>query len=307
MKVGISMLNFGPGATPESLLRWAHVAEELGYHSLMLPDHVAVTPTIHQRSPEPFYDTFTTLAWLAGQTKRVQLGNTVVVLPYRHPILMARMVANIDQLSGGRFIFGVGIGNAEDEFKALGQPHRRRGALADQCILAMKALWQGHGMVDFHGTLVDFENVSSIETKQKPHPPIWVGGNTPAGVKRAAKYGDAWHPILWRNMTMEYTANEALPQLRLLAADAGRPVPEFCPRIRLEIRDEPIEGPREVGVGSLNQIRADIEALHQLGAEHLILDCYTGDLEASLNHARGWRQLAIMADEVFDLERETLR
>jgi probable F420-dependent oxidoreductase len=283
------------------------VAEDLGFHSLMLPDHVAITPTIQQRSPEPFYDTFTTLAWLAGQTQRVQLGNTVVVLPYRHPILMARMVANIDQLSGGRFIFGVGIGNAEDEFKALGQPHRRRGALADQCIMAMKALWQGEGMVDFHGSLVDFEQVSAIATYQKPHPPLWVGGNTAAGVKRAARHGDAWHPILWRNMTIEHAANESLPQLREDAAAAGRPVPKFCPRIRLEIRDEPIDGPREVGVGSLDQIRSDIQALAGLGAEHITLDCYGGDLEASRDHTRGWRQLAVMANEVFDLERETLR
>jgi hypothetical protein len=219
---------------------------------------------------------------------------------------MARMVANIDQLSGGRFIFGVGIGNAEDEFTALGQPHGRRGALADQCIRAMKALWQGEGMVDFHGSLVDFENISAIATKQKPHPPIWVGGNTPAGVLRAAKYGDAWHPILWRSMTIDYTANEALPELRRLAAEAGRSV-RFCPRIRLDIREQPIDGTREVGVGSLAQIRGDIEALHKLGAEHLTLDCYAGDLEGSRDHSRGWRQLAIMANEVFDLESETLR
>jgi len=306
LKAGISMLNFGPGTTPDSLLRWAHVAEELGYHSLMLPDHVAVTPTIQRRSPEPFYDTFTTLAWLAGQTKRVQLGNTVVVLPYRHPILMARMVANIDQFSGGRFIFGVGIGNAEDEFKALGVPHKRRGRLADESIEAMKALWQGEGMVDYHGSLVDFEQVSAIATKQKPHPPIWVGGNTPAGVKRAAKYGDAWHPILWRNMTIE-AAKDSLADLRAQAAETGREVPKFCPRIRLEIRDEPINGQREVGVGSLEQIRGDIHALAALGAEHITLDCYAGDLEVSRNHAHGWRQLAVMADEIFDLDRETLR
>jgi probable F420-dependent oxidoreductase len=300
------MINFSEAATPESLLRWALVAEELGYDSLMLPDHVAVTPTIDQRSPEPFYDTFTTLAWLAGQTKRVRLGNTVVVLPYRHPILMARMVANIDQLSGGRFILGVGIGNAEDEFAALGAPHKRRGRLANESIEAMKALWRGEGMVDYHGSMVDFTQVSAMATKQKPHPPIWVGGNTPAGVQRAAKYGDGWHPILWRNMTIE-AAKDSLLDLQRLSAAAGRATPAFCPRIRLEIRDEAIKGTREVGVGSLEQIRGDVQALAALGAQHLTVDCYVAGVEPSKQHSRGLRQLAVMADEVFDLENETLR
>jgi probable F420-dependent oxidoreductase len=235
----------------------------------------------------------------------VRLGNTVVVLPYRHPILMARMVANIDQLSGGRFIFGVGIGNAEDEFAALGAPHKRRGRLANESIEAMKALWQGEGMVDYHGSLVDFTQVSAMATRQKPHPPIWVGGNTPAGVKRAAKYGDGWHPILWRNMTIE-AAKDSLADLRQQAAAAGRDV-KFCPRIRLEIRDEAIEGTREVGVGSLEQIQGDLQALAALGAEHVTLDCYVAGVEPSKQHSRGLRQLAVMADEVFDLERETLR
>src|SRR5262249_13204039 len=145
VRVGVNILNFGPGANPRDLLGWAQVAEALGYHSLMISDHVAITPSVAVRYPEPFYDTFTTLAWLAGQTNRIQLGTTVVVLPYRHPILTARLVANIDQLSGGRFIFGTGVGNAADEFKALGLPHARRGSLANECLAAMLALWQGSG------------------------------------------------------------------------------------------------------------------------------------------------------------------
>src|SRR5712691_7277216 len=116
LRVGVNILNFGPGARPETLLQWAQVSEALGYHSIMISDHVAITPSVRQRYPEPYWDTFTALAWLAGQTKRVQLGTTVTVLPYRHPVLTARLAANVDQFSGGRFIFGVGVGNAEDEF-----------------------------------------------------------------------------------------------------------------------------------------------------------------------------------------------
>src|SRR5688572_25319740 len=105
MKVGVNILNFGPGANPVDLLRWAQTAESLGYHGIFVSDHVAVTPSVAQRYPEPFFDTFTTLAWLAGQTQRVDLGTTVCVLPYRHPVLTARLTANVDQLSRGRFIF----------------------------------------------------------------------------------------------------------------------------------------------------------------------------------------------------------
>ncbi len=130
MRVGVNILNFGPGANPEALRDWAQLAEGLNYHSVMMSDHIAITPSVRERYPEPFYDPFATLAWLAGQTARVQLGTTVTVLPYRHPVLTARLVANIDHLSRGRFILGVGVGNPVDEFTALGQPRERRGAVA---------------------------------------------------------------------------------------------------------------------------------------------------------------------------------
>src|SRR5439155_27130940 len=123
------------------------------------------------------YDTFTSLAWIAGQTKKIRLGNTVAVLPYRHPILTARLVANIDNLSGGRFFLGTGVGNAEDEFRVLGLSINQRGALSDEILASMLALWQGAGPVDFRGKLVKFEGVSPIATFQKPHPPVWVGGS----------------------------------------------------------------------------------------------------------------------------------
>lgn len=276
MKVGVNILNFGPGANPDALLRWARLAETLGYHSVMICDHVAITPSVGQRYPEPFYDPFTTLSWLAGQVSHVRLGTTVVVLPYRHPVLMARMVANIDELSGGRFTLGVGVGNAEDEFRVLNQPHDRRGALADECLGAMLTLWHGDGPVSFEGKLISFQNVSAIKTRQKPHPPIWVGGNSPAAYRRAARFGDAWHPILWRNVTLEHVATTALPEIRRMAEDEGRPPPAFCPRIRLEITREPIEGNREPGRGSLEQIRSDLMALQGLGAEHVTLDLVHG-------------------------------
>lgn len=307
MKFGVNILNFGPGANPEALLKWAKTSEALGYHSVMISDHVAITPSILPRYPEPFYDTFTTLAWLAGQTSSMGLGTTVVVLPYRHPVLIARLVANIDKLSGGRFIFGVGVGNAQDEFEVLDQPHAHRGAVGNECLRALKVLWTGHEPVSFEGRYVKFTDVSPIETEQKPHPPIWVGGSSEAAFRRTVRYGDAWHPILWRNLTLDWAKKEGLPALQRTAEAEGKTTPTFCPRIRLDIRDQPIDGERLPGVGSLDQVRADLAQLEKLGAEHVTLDWYTGDLEATRDHEHGWRMLMLLAEKAIDLKQESLR
>src|SRR5262249_48752788 len=141
MKFGVNLISFGPGASPESLSRWAAFVENVGYHFLMVGDHVAITPDVQGRYPAPFYDPFTTLGWLAGQTRRVELGFTVIVLPYRHPLETARMAANLDRLSGGRLIFGIGVGWARQEFDVLGLPFERRGAMTHDYLGPLKAAW----------------------------------------------------------------------------------------------------------------------------------------------------------------------
>jgi probable F420-dependent oxidoreductase len=304
VKVGVNILNFGPGVDPDALRRWAQVSEALGYHSVMISDHVAITPSVRQRYPEPYYDTFTTLAWLSGQTRRLQLGTTVCVLPYRHPILTARLTANIDQLSGGRFIFGVGVGNAKDEFEALGLPFQRRGRLANECLEVIQALWSGGPSVSYHGQLISFEGVSGSAPAQSPGPPIWVGGASESALLRTVRYGRAWHPIIRSLATVR---EQNLPDLVRIADKEGRPVPAFCPRIRLDLRETPAPDDRQPGVGTLGQVRADLETLAELGAEHVNLDWFTGDLEATRDHERGWQMLALLADKTLDLKNETLR
>src|SRR5262245_32831967 len=101
MRVGINLINFGPAVSPETLARSAELAEALGYHLVMISDHVAITPDVQARYPAPFYDPFMALGWLAGRTRRVELGTTVIIVPYRHPLQTARMAANLDRLSGG--------------------------------------------------------------------------------------------------------------------------------------------------------------------------------------------------------------
>lgn len=304
MKVGVNILNFGPGVSADAVLRWAQVSEALGYHSVMISDHVAITPALRQRYPEPYYDCFASLAWLAGQTTRLQLGTTVVVLPYRHPALTARLVANIDHFSAGRFIFGAGVGGAADEFEALGLPFERRGRHANEALEAIIALWSGDEPVSYKGRIVKFESVSGSKPLQQPHPPIWVGGSSDAALSRTVRYGQGWHPII---RSMAAVKEQQLPALRRLAEAAGKPVPSFVPRIRLDLRDRPFEGERMPGVGSIEQVRADLEELSALGAEHVNLDWYTGDLEATKDHERGWAMLARLAGQVLDLKNERLR
>ncbi len=296
MKLGVNLVNFGPGGGPDALLRWTLAAEELGYDSVLISDHVAVTSDVSESYPAPFQDPFVTLAWLAGQTNRVRLGTTVIILPYRHPAMTARLVADIDHMCRGRLIFGVGVGWSSLEFAALGVPFETRGRMTDEYIEAIKALWSGDGEVSFEGETVSFEGVSGARPLQSPHPPIWVGGNTRAGMRRAAKYGDAWHPI---NQTRQQFL-EGAAELGRIASELGRPVPALCPRIQLKITDEGVdETDRVMGIGSLGQVLDDLRFLQDSGSDHVTLDRYVvPDITATTQHDAGIEVLATLAEKL---------
>ncbi|MBM3223040.1 MAG: LLM class F420-dependent oxidoreductase [Candidatus Tectomicrobia bacterium] len=305
MKYGVNLINFGPGARSETLTQWAMLTETLGYHFLMTSDHVAITPDVGERYPAPFYEPFTTLGWLAGVTRRIEIGTTVIVLPYRNPLEVARMAANIDQMSGGRLLFGVGVGWAEKEFAVLGVPFQRRGALTDEYLAAIKTLWT-QDVASFTGRYVTFQDVHTAPRPARvPHPPIWVGGASDAAMRRTIRYGDAWHPI---RMRTDWLRDVGLPRLRQLAAQEGKPVPALCPRIRLRLSDTPFpEAERVAGEGSLEQIHADLAALQDLGAQYVLLDTFYGDVEATRHPETAWRMLTTLAEQVVDLADGTLR
>ena len=304
MKVGVNLINFGPGANPDSFRRTVEISETLGYHFVMTSDHIAVTTDVSDRYPAPFYEPLSTLGWLAGITT-MEIGSTVIIVPYRSPLETAKACANIDQLSGGRFIFGVGVGWAEGEFDVLGVPFNRRGAMTDEYLEAIKLLWT-EDMASFEGKYVSFKDINTAPRPvQNPHPPIWVGGPSAAAMRRAVRYGSAWHPI---RITVDHLRNTDYPLLKRIADEEGKAVPDLCPRIRLRITDSPMsEIERLAGEGTIDQIRRDLDELHALGCTYVLLDSFYGDVDATTNHETTWRMLATIAEDALDLANESVR
>ena len=271
MRLGVNVPNFGPGTEPGVLRCWAQTVEGLGFDLLMISDHVAVTPDVAEQYPAPFYEPFTTLAWLAGITGRVRLGTTVLIVPYRHPLLIARMAANLNDLSGGRLVLGVGAGWAAQEFGALGVPFRQRGKLTDDYLRAVRAAWADEA--DYRGGQI----------------PIWVGGNSDAGVRRAVNLGEAWHPL---RFTMPWL-REAVDRMTALAGEQRRPVPGLVPRIALRLAEAPVTGPgRLAGEGTIDQVLDDLAQLRLLGADTVVLDPFGGDPDETRHPEEAWQALA---------------
>ncbi|HEY6739694.1 MAG TPA: TIGR03619 family F420-dependent LLM class oxidoreductase [Actinopolymorphaceae bacterium] len=295
VKLGLNIPNFGSAASPETLYGWVRFGEDTGFSIAMMSDHVAPTPDVAAIYPTPFYDTFTTLAWLAGRATSIELGTTVAVLPYRNPLLTARVAANIDQFSGGRFVLGVGVGWSKPEHDALGVSFADRGRITDEYLDVIRDHW-AHDVISRTGDHVEFHEVHTLPAPVRSrHIPIWVGGNSAAAIRRTAVRGEAWHPI---NMNLDWLRDTGLPALRAEAERAGRPVPVLAPRIRARPTPEalPEEG-RLSGVGSVDQIVADIHTLVELGSEYVVLDT-NPDEPGIQNPKEDWEVLETLARRV---------
>ena len=305
MKVGVNLINFGPGVTTASLRSWAQLSESLGYHLIMTSDHIAITPDVQSRYPAPFFEPISLLGWLAGITSNIEIGTTVIIMPYRNPLELAKATANVDQLSDGRFILGVGIGWAQEEFEVLNVPYRSRGAITNEYLEAVKLLWT-QDVASYDGKFVSFKDVHTAPWPiQTPHPPIWVGGPSDAAMRRTVRYGDAWHPI---RIQMDWFKNTGIPRLKEIADEEGGPMPKLCPRIRLRLTDSPLpDNDRVVGEGSLDQVHKDLAELESLGCSYVVLDTYADDLEAIKHNEASWHMLSVLADSVLDLANETVR
>ncbi|MCX5287420.1 MULTISPECIES: LLM class F420-dependent oxidoreductase [unclassified Streptomyces] len=182
------------GAGPEDLAEIARGADRAGFDYVASCDHVAIPRRLAAAMSTVWYDPVATLAFLAGVTERVRLLSHVAVVGLRHPLLTAKQYATLDHLSGGRLILGVGAGHVREEFEALGVDFERRGAVLDENIDALRAALGPDEFPEHHGKLHDFAGLGQRPRPAQQNVPLWVGGSSPAAVRRAALKGDGWLP-----------------------------------------------------------------------------------------------------------------
>lgn len=278
MRVGISLPQLGPQASPENLIKAARRAEELGYDSVWVLERLLWPLAPKEpypaapdgRLPETYQtvlDPIETLTFVAAHTVKVQLGTSVLVLPYHSPIQLARRLASLDVLSNGRVLVGVGAGWSRDEFEAAGTPFERRGARCDEFLRAMIELWT-KDPVKFDGEFYHIpESKVGPKPVQKPHPPIYIAGFGQYTFDRAAKFGNGWNPA----GIMSFEALEGMiNQFRQTAERAGRGGMEVVLRAFTMLFKEAAGSDRSPMTGSLDQIREDTARLRDIGVTHLI-------------------------------------
>jgi probable F420-dependent oxidoreductase len=283
---GLDVGIYGATAEPETILRLARHAEEAGFDSVWLADHVVFPVSYASRYPysaggafpaqlsEPLMEPIATMGVLVGATRRVRIGTAVLVMPYRNPLLLARMLVTLDRFSGGRIVLGAGVGWLEEEFKVLDSfDFKKRGRVTDEYIEIFKAIAAG-GEVGYQGETYAFEPVySSPGSVQRPHPPILIGGIADAALRRVVRHGDGWLAV--------FAPPSALPErldvLRRLAEEAGRPFRDLSLVYKLFLQiGEAKRGPagaRETGTGSVAEIADDVRRLFDLGFQKIIVRC----------------------------------
>ena len=293
MKFGFSLIVRGNEATLDTFARIAERAEALEIDSLWCSAHVIVPPQVKsgyilipgRKHPEHwkecYWEPFTVLSYLSGLTSKITLGTSVVIVPMHNPIELAKQVAEVDQLSGGRFVFGVGVGWFEEEFEVLGQDFHNRGARTDEALDLMKALWSDDP-VSFHGRYHQVaEAFFSPKPRQRPSPPIWVAGGSKAALRRAARCADAWHPV---RPTFEYL-RQARADLNGYLAEAGRKPEslEIAVKLPLIFQNEPPQPEQPLTQGRPADIIGAIESYSEAGASHLVFDFVPESLATALD------------------------
>lgn len=181
-------------AGPADLVEIARTADRSGFDYIASCDHVAIPRRLASAMSTVWYDPVATLGFLAGVTERVRLLSHVAVVGLRHPLVTAKQYATLDHLSGGRLILGVGAGHVQEEFEVLGVDFERRGAVLDECVDALRAALGPDEFPTHHGKLYDFEGLGQQPRPAQERVPVWVGGSSPAAVRRAAVRGDGWLP-----------------------------------------------------------------------------------------------------------------
>ena len=281
MKFGVFLPVSGRAASRKTLMEAARLAEQLGYDSVWSADRIIIPWKIKTNYPysknatfivppdRPFFEPLTCLAFLAGCTEKIQLGMSVMVMPYRHPLYWAKIATTIDQLSTGRLIMGVGVGWMNEEFAALGAPFKERGQVSDEQLQLLDKLWKDEH-INFHGQHYDIDDIAfSPKPFQKPRIPVWVGGEGKLAQRRAGIYGDAWFPYFVR-ITPDELAKR-FDNVRRSAREAGRDPDELtfacCLPIELTAKDVPQE--EDYLKGSSAQVADALKKFRDLGVVHI--------------------------------------
>ena len=298
MEFGLHLAASGPGAEPESLIEFTQRAEALGFYCVTIADHIVIPRNIS--SPYPYtldgqyrgaghhLEQVTVMSFLAGATRRIRLVASVMIAPYRHPVVAAKALATLDFLSQGRVILGLGVGWMKEEFQLLGAPgFEARGRVTDEYIKAFKELWTKENPA-FRGDYCNFSNLTFLpKPVQKPHIPIWIGGHSRRALRRAAELGDGWHPI-GGVPTAPLEPDDLARKLAMLAQYAqavGRNPKEIRVAFKASLYDRDREsraGHRRRFTGSAEEIVADAREYQNVGVDYLILDVRTPDRTQTL-------------------------
>jgi probable F420-dependent oxidoreductase len=309
MDFGFYLPSSGPTARPEPLAEIARRGDRLGFHCMVAGDHILVPKTIN--SPYPytvggefpsgasgeFLEQLTLLTFLAGITTNIRLVPSVMIVPYRNPLLAAKILATLDVLSNGRLTLGVGVGWMEEEFLALdAPPFAERGAVTDEYLMAFKELWTSDNPT-FNGKYYQFSDISFLPRPvQKPHPPIWVGGQSRRAIRRAAQLGNGWHPvgaIPAAPLEPEELA-QGLVTLNRYAERAERDPGEIEVAMKAPLYDPGTnpDGVRRRFSGEPEQILQDVQTYTDVGVTHTIFDIRSSDLNQTLD------RMAWFAEEI---------
>jgi probable F420-dependent oxidoreductase len=269
MDYGLCLPNFLDSTSPEMVEAGADVVERLGWSTIWTTDHILVP---HDAAPEygRIYEALVTLAWLGSRYGRLRLATSVIVVPQRNAIILAKELATLDSLSGGRVVAGVGVGWNEPEFANLGvaDRYRVRGAYLDETIRLWRHLWSG-STAPFAGRFHAFDDFVFGPLPAQANLPIVVGGRAQAALRRAGSLGDGYHS----SASGPTAYAKRLPIIRAAADAAGRPMPSLSARVRVELGQP--TGASYAMRGSPDEIAAEVRAFAALGVEHLALSFET--------------------------------
>ncbi len=286
MRIGVTLPSMGRFAQPQNLIDAAKAAEQLGYDTLWVADRLLypvqprtkypVTadgslPDVYKRVLDPV----DALIFVAAHTSSIGLGTSVLDLPFYNPVTLARRLTTLDILSNGRLRAGFGLGWSEDEFQAAGADRSHRGARADEFLAALKTIWS-EDPVEFHGKYFTVpRSIIGAKPVQKPHPPIYLAAYAPAALKRAATMANGWMPVA---IPLDGMA-AMITELRRMAKDAGRDPQslEVIVGANISVTVNPLGGDRAIFAGSVEQIKSDIAATKQLGANEIFFISFAED------------------------------